>query len=797
MDIRKAFLALRSLGIRKVIPILQYTLQRDRLDRRYLQRIQPEPPGEPVPPGAVQDMEILPNGSRFSYECADLEIQFLAPDLVQVSWSPGIPPLPYALSEKEWTGAKILRLETGDGWSYSTDALEVKIGRQGALTFQMPGGQVLRSDLPPTRPIQPSNAPTPWSHTTRLAPDEHIYGLGERAAPLNRRGRSYSMWNTDPGGSYGPGKDPLYICIPAYLSMHSGGSSLVFYENPFKAEFNIGNTGSGNSGKTASEHIHTRFEDGMLRYYFIPGPPDRALERYTELTGRAPLPPKWSLGYHQCRWGYKNEADIIEVIEGFAEHDMPLSAIHLDIDYMDGFRVFTVDEERFPDIKRLSHKAEERSIKLVAIIDPGVKEDRSYNVYREGLSANAFSTLNSGEVLVGRVWPGHSVYPDFTNPDTRSWWGSYYPVLLDQGIAGIWHDMNEPTSFTAWGDITIPLETHHNLEGRGGDHRQAHNLYGLLMNKAGREALKKNRPDRRPWIISRSGWAGMQRYAWNWTGDTETSWESLRMTIPTILGLALCGVPFNGPDIGGFSGNPTAELYLRWFQLASFLTYFRTHSAIGTVKREPWVYGEPYTSILRSFLKLRYSLEPYFYTLAWLASQTGHPLIRPLFWADIEDKSLWDIDDAFLAGDQLLVAPVLEKGTSHRSIRLPKGIWYSFWSERKWEGPGEIEMETPLERIPLFVRAGAVLPLEQEGELELHIYPQKSGEQESLLYSDAGDGYGDWRVDRFTLSIKKNGITITRRSEGDYSFPYKKVHLVLHGKKPSRRTTDIFDEINL
>lgn len=797
MNFKKAFLALRALGFQKAIPILEYTLLRDRLDKHYLLSLQPQPPAEPQPPGALLEAETLPGGGMYKFERAALEVLFLAPDLVRISWEPGVEPIPYALSGKDWSRAETKRVEIEEGWVHISDCMEVVVGRGGSLLFRNLDGTILRTDLPPARPEQPRDAPLHWSHQTLLAQDEHIYGLGERAAPLNRRGRSYKMWNTDPGGSYGPDKDPLYICIPAYMSLHSGGSSLVFYENTFKSTFDIGLPFREEGQNSNHDLIEIHFEDGQLRYYFMPGPPSRALARFTELTGRPPLPPTWALGYHQCRWGYKNEADVLEVMQGFAAHDMPLSAIHLDIDYMDGFRVFTVDKERFPDLKRLATILEERSIKLVAILDPGVKVDPGYHVYREGLEANAFSCLQSGRVLQGRVWPGHSVYPDFTDPHTRRWWGNYYPSLLDQGIAGIWHDMNEPTSFTAWGDITLPLETRHSLEGRGGDHRQAHNLYGLLMNRSGREALERLRPDRRPWLISRSGWAGMQRYSWNWTGDTETSWEALRGTIPTVLGLALSGVPFSGPDIGGFSGNPSPELYLRWFQLAAFLTYFRTHSAIGTYKREPWVYGEPYTSILRSFLKLRYSLVPYFYTLAWVASQTGHPPIRPLFWLDNQDKSLWGIDDSFLAGENLLVAPVLEEGAASRSLRLPRGNWYSFWDGSCWEGPSEIQQETPLDRIPLFVRAGSVLPMEENGSLALHIYPPDESPQENLLYSDEGDGYGPWRLDRFSLTSTRDGLEITRQSEGSYPFPYQDIHLRVYGEKPRTLTTEVFERLLL
>lgn len=786
MNVKKAVLALRSLGLRKVSSILLYTRLRDRLDRGYRQEM---PYGEPAQPGRLQSAEPFESGARFRFERADLEVRFLAHDLARLSWEPGLAPVPYSLAKTEWVEPTVDFSRSKAGRCLTSEELEVEVRDQGEVLFRAPGGSTLRADLPPERWGESGSQRTSWNLRTHMADDERIYGLGERAAPLNRRGGSYLMWNSDPGGSYGPGKDPLYICIPAYLSLHDRGSCLVFYENPFKAVFDIGLP----SGQEAALDAH--FEDGMLRYYFIPGPPARALERFTELTGRAGLPPRWALGYHQCRWGYKNEADVLQVLAGFKENDMPLSALHLDIDYMDGFRVFTVDKERFPDLAALAQTFAERDVKLVTILDPGVKVDPSYEVYRSGTRNKAFCKLPNGKPVIGQVWPGRSVFPDFSSPEVREWWGDHYAFLLDQGVAGIWHDMNEPTSFTSWGDMTLPLETRHEMEGRSGDHRQGHNLYGLLMNRAGHDALRRLRPENRPWIITRSGWAGVQRYAWNWTGDTETSWGALRMTIPTVLGLGLTGLPFSGPDVGGFSGTPTAEQYVRWFQLAAFLPYFRTHSAIGLPPREPWVYGEPYTSILRDILKLRYSLAPYIYTLAWEAARTGNPPVRPLFWLDPGEKDLWDVEDAFLLGDCLLVAPVVEAGCLEREVRLPVGGWYDFWSGRLVEGNGQVKLEAPLECIPLLARAGSILPLEEDGKLLLHVYPDGEGRAGGLLYSDAGDGYGPSRLDRFTLAPTLAGPELSREEEGVYPFPYTEIVIQIHGQGEKRIETGVFERL--
>ena len=346
--------------------------------------------------------------------------------------------------------------------------------------------------------------------------------------------------------------------------------------------------------------------------------------------------------------------------------------------------------------------------------------------------------------------------------------------------------MNEPTSFTAWGDMTLPETTQHAMEGRGGDHREAHNLYGLLMNRAGYEAFQRHFPNRRPWILSRSGWAGMQRYAWSWTGDIETSWAALQLTISTVLGMGLSGQPYCGPDIGGFSGNPSAELYLRWLQMAVFMPFCRTHSATGTARREPWVYGEPTTSIVREYLNLRYRLMPYLYTLAWQASRSGIPIVRPLFWLEPGDVELWRIQDCFLLGDSLLVAPVLQEGANTRLVRLPKGDWYPFWEEASrsapMHGPEQVQLSAPLERIPLLVKAGSLLALAQGENLELHVYPPLHDQEiEANLYSDAGDGFGPTRIDRFTLTREGDRIRIDWQSQGDFQFPYREIQVLIHG----------------
>ena len=805
--VREIIWLVRFSGVRHVLRILRYTFTKERLDRRYQQSRAGALAVAPQVPGPLQSTETTARGARFHFANADLEVHFLTPDLARISWKPGEPPIPYALAEVDWPAVEFALAEATPESSLRTESMQIRVGVDGSLKFYDPSGQLLRHDLPPKHQADA------WTAQSNLAMDERVYGLGEQSCGLDLRGGTFRMWNTDPGGSFGPGAGPLYTPIPIYLGLHTLGSYLIFYENYHPATFTFPGRDQPLQPSQAA------FDGGMLRSYFIPGSPDQVIKRCTDLTGRAGLPPRWTLYYHQSRWGYKDENDIREVATGFKAHNMPISAIHLDIDYMDGYRVFTIDNSRFPDLASLSREMAEQDIRLVTILDVGVKQDPHYFMYQQGLEDSMFCTLPNGKPLAGLVWPGWSVYPDFTNPKVRAWWSQQYTLLLKAGIAGIWHDMNEPTSFAAWGDFMPPLAMRHDMEGQGGDHRQAHNLYALLMNRAGWEGLRQQRPEQRPWIISRSGWAGQQRYAWNWTGDTESTWGALRMTIGTVLGMGISGLPFTGPDIGGFSGNPSAELYLRSFQMAAFLPFFRTHSAIGTARREPWVYGEPYTSIVRQYLQLRSRLLPYIYTLAWEASQTGAPPARPLFWQDPTNASLWDVDDAFLLGDALLVAPVLEEigatrqGTPARQVTLPAGDWVHFWDDATLHGPGQVTLPAPLERLPLLVRAGSILPMQEDDHLVLHIYPASSGdvgrralnysaehdsgrralnysaEHDSAgnphlagrLYSDAGDGYGPSRLDRFTLCTGANGLILNWETQGDYPFPYPGVDLHLHG----------------
>lgn len=787
-------LLIRGIGPASLIQILTNSRRKNRLDAAYLDhQISP-----PFSPGLMSGYAQYGHEVLLYFTNAHLRLSFPSPDILRLSWLPvDLPssPSPHnAFQHRPAQPVSFSSAEDDTGLHFSTSALHAAIAPDGAAQIFTANGCLLRSEQPPSFQTVSANSlhPPLIRSTSRafLQPGEFLAGLGEHCGPLGLRGRSFSLWNTDPGGAHHPASDPIYMPLPVYHSLLTDASSLIFFDNSARAVFDF-------DTPTAPDLAQAVFESGELTWYLFTGPPAHAVESFCQLTGLPALPPRWSLGYHQSRWGYKTAADIRQVAAGFAEHDLPLDVIHLDIDYMDGFRVFTVDAERFSDLPALAAELHIQGIRLVTIIDPGVKQDPSYPVYQQGLAASYFTRLPDGKLLTAMVWPGKCAFPDFTDPQVRDWWGELYRFLLDSGVDGIWHDMNEPAAFSTAGSDTLPLAAVHNLDGCPGDHLQAHNRYGLEMNRAAFAALRRLRPERRPWILSRSGWVGNAGYAWNWTADVATSWENLGQTIATILNMGLSGIPFTGSDIGGFTADPSPELFLRWFQLAAFNALMRTHSAVGTAPRHPWSYGEPYTSHLRAVLYLRRRLLPYLYTQAWLSAQTGAPLIRPLFWIEPKNPALWPVADAFLCGDALLVAPVAAAGATARQITLPGGSWFDYWSDEILVGPGTLSRPAPLAQIPLLVRNLSLLPLQDGDVLTLHFYldtlTSVSGQTHlGTLYSDAGDGSGPQRLDVFHLSRRGRSLDLTWTAEGDFPFPYSEVRFIFHGCQPAIPPTPMF-----
>lgn len=748
MDLLSKLKGLSYLGARNIAAAVRYAVRRDRMERPVAAS---RKGGKTQTPGQLVGVKEALLGGTLRFAEAELEVAFLAPDLVRLTWQPGTLPVPYAVVEGDWAQTDVACSTTPDGGArFVTEGMTVTVGPAGGVTFATPGGARFHEDDAPRRTGES------WALHSRGRDEEAFFGLGERTAPADLRGHSFRLWNREPKGAYGPTTDPIYVSVPVYCGLNDAGSYLVFHEN-------------SNDGEVSFlDGVDLRFEAGALRYYVALGTPARLLDRYTALTGRPAMPPRWALGFHQARWSYMNEGEVRELVEQFERHDLPLSAIHLDIHYMDDYRVFTVNGERFPDLKQLAADVKAKGVELVAILDPGVKRDPDYALFREGMERDVFVKGPDGEPVVAPVWPNDCCFPDFTDPAVRDWWGEKYAMLVDFGIAGVWHDMNEPAAFAAWGDPTLPRNARHAMEGRGGDHVEGHNLYALLEARAGHEALRQMRPEARPWILSRSGYAGLQRYAWNWTGDNESNWWSLHQSVRIAIGLGLSGIPYTGPDIGGFGGKPGPELFTRWFQLGAFLPFFRIHSAFFTPRREPWCFGEETLGILREFLKLRYRLLPYLYTLAKECAETGAPLVRPLWWRQPDNTELRSVDDAYLLGDALLVAPITSEGATTRAVPLPPGEWIDFWTGEGFEGGGSIYADAPLDRIPLYVRAGTLLPMEQDGTLELHLFG--AGEGRAPVYVDGGDGYGGGALVHFDLSREGDDRLVVTCGD-DWPFP--------------------------
>ncbi len=555
-----------------------------------------------------------------------------------------------------------------------------------------------------------------------LGSNERIYGLGERTGSMNKRGQAFPIWNIDPHKGHNAQTLTMYTSIPFYLSLSvaDGRAYGVLIDHTGRIEMDI--------GKTNPSELSATLEGDSLIVYFFTGPTAAdVLRQYTELTGRMPLPPRWAIGYHQSRWGYLSEQLVRAVAGKLREGRHPCDAIWLDIDYMDGYRDFTWNSETFPDPRRLATELHGQGLHLVTIIDPGIKVDEGYSVYRQGMEQDNFCRYENGEIFTGDVWPGTCVFPDFSQERVRNWWGNLHRSLLDLGVDAIWDDMNEP-ALTKWNpqekqvsaleENTMPDNVLHKAGGdqsTGQDgpptlHKFFHNAYGLEMARATYEGLLRLRPDSRPFVLSRSGTAGMQRYAAIWTGDNWSRWDDILMAIPMCLNIGMSGLPFVGVDIGGFWESSNGELLVRFAQLGAFLPFCRNHSSARSADQEPWAFGEPYESAYRSAIETRYRLMPYLYTLFHEAATTGAPIMRPLYYHYPTDEQAYDLEDEFLIGDTLLSAPVYQLGATSRSVYLPAGIWFDYWSGQEYPGGGWSEIEAPLDRWPLLIRGNSILP---------------------------------------------------------------------------------------
>jgi alpha-glucosidase len=769
---------------------------------------QPETGGKYEPLGTGELLDHDDNSLRLRAGSTTVEVAALAPDLFRIGMFPAGGPPRYdseAIAREDWEPVEVSMQESDEELALSTTAATARValnplrigfsdgsGREFAVDDRELGMGAVET---PDADVFSEPLGSPVRLYKRREAGERYFGCGERTSGLEKTGSHQVFWNVDPPLGHTASFNNLYSSIPFTLSLVNGKAHGLFFDNTHRVEFDL--------ALKSEDRAYYGAEGGAIVYYVFCGPtPADVVDRYTELTGRTPMPPLWSLGNQQCRYSYMNEEEVREIASGFRERDIPCDVIYLDIHYMEGYRVFTWNKDRFPDPQGLISDLREQGFRVVTIVDPGVKVDENYSIYTDGRNRDLYCKTRDGDEYHNAVWPGVCAFPDFTNPETREWWGQNQKVLTDAGVAGIWCDMNEPALFIPDG-ATMPDNVVH-PGGRTGEarwHAQIHNTYGSLMARAAREGLLALNPDERPFVITRAGYAGLQRHAMQWTGDNSSWWEHLWMSMPQLQNLALSGVAWAGVDIGGFGGDTNGELLARWYEFGIFQPYCRNHTTLGTRSQEPWTFGEPYESVSRKMVKLRQRLLPYMYTLFEECHRTGAPILRPLLFEYPEDETTYTADDEFLLGDALLVAPITRPGVEHRHVYLPEGTWFHYWSGERFEGSTHILAHAPLGEPALYVKANTAIPMGPDashtGErptdpLTLLLHPAP-GTGESALYEDAGNGFGyregeyarrwvssESSEDRITTRLgEREGSFVPERDEVRLKLPGVVAHSVL------------------
>ncbi|HEY8391586.1 MAG TPA: glycoside hydrolase family 31 protein [Capillibacterium sp.] len=757
--------------------------------------------------GKLIDYHVEKNKVTINYERITATITAVTPEIIHVFLPLGGTARPsYAIEGEKGVSVALTVERQADTLLIGTDRLKIRVDPGFLVDFYTGDGRVICRDYRGKRrpfvrrgraalieeeghKVVENVSGNRVEVLKELTGDEYFYGLGENTGPLNKRGYQYQLWNTDDPSPHVESHERLYKSVPFLLVLRKETAYGLFFDNTHHSYFNL--------GQENEEYFYYGAKDGNLNYYFIYGPSiKQVLTGYTYLTGRTPLPQLWTLGYQQSRHSYDSWQRVQEVAAAFRAKRIPCDVLYLDIEYMDGYRVFTWHPVRFAGFGAGVAQLKEKGFKVVTIIDPGVKKEKGYFVYDEGLARDYYLKDKDGLPYVNRVWPGATVYPDFSERRVRQWWGEKHRLLTEQGVAGIWNDMNEPASF----DGPIPDDVTFKNEGLPAVHAEMHNVYGHLMAKATYDGLR-TLTGKRPFILTRACYAGSQKYAAVWTGDNCSHWEHLRMAVPMLLNLGLSGIAFCGTDVGGFSYDCKGELLARWMQLGAFSPLFRNHSNMFTRDQEPWAFGPAVEEICRKYINLRYMLLPYFYDLLWEGEQTGLPLLRPLFLSYQDDEETYELNDQFMVGEQLLVAPVLQQGQSCRAVYLPAGEWIDYWTGEKHSGKQYVLKRTPLDVCPIYVKAGSILPTypvqnfvgEREiDELTLEVYP---GTGRYTHYQDDGAtfNYRQGEYNLYTFAQRRTGdqlcLDLAKTAAG-YARSYRSFLLKVKGGKVAAAVAD-------
>lgn len=736
--------------------------------------------------GNVSSFEKSTDGITIHAERGSIRVSVLSPSIVRVLYSqgsqfsnrPSFAVLPDAFGGES---PKWQIEDSSQEISLKTGMLTVRIYKLPArIAFLGSEGSTVSEDLPDSPPSFHGSEFRVWK---TMPEDEHYFGLGDKTGPMDHRNLAFTMWNTDVFG-WQESTDPLYKDIPFIFAFRNGRSYGIFLDNTYRSSFDF--------GKERGDAYSFGSDGGDLDYYFIEGPePRRVVEQFTQLVGRTPLPPLFALGYQQCRYSYYPESQVREIASEFRKRKIPADVIYLDIDYQNQNRPFTVDPQRFPNFPGMVKDLRAEGFKVVAITDLHIAALPGYKPYDEGMKAGYFVKNPDGSVYVGKVWPGDSVFPDFTRAEVRRWWGTLYSDFVQDGVRGFWNDMNEPSIFLT-PSKTMPLDTVHNVEGRRTDHREIHNVFGMENVRGTAEGLLRLKPDERPFVLTRAAYAGAQRYAATWTGDNTGTWNHMRISIPQMINLGLSGYSFVGADIGGFNGSSTPELLTRWMELGAFNPIYRNHAAKGTRFREPWVDGPKHEAIRKRYIETRYQLLPYIYTSMEQTSRTGIPLMRAMFldFPDQPDVAL--NDQEFMFGESLLIAPKAWPFVEPYTVTLPAGDWYDFWTGGKVSGQ-KLQLDPALDILPAYVRAGSIIPEQPvvqstddipQGPLTLNVYagPQCHGS----LYADDGNTFAyqhgeSFRV-TFSCEVSVDHVSVNISApQGSYQPWFHDVQLRIYG----------------
>lgn len=681
----------------------------------------------------------------------------------------------YSVVQKSHS-TKFTQTETEEEIRFQTTSLIVAIQKKTSkVSFFNAKGVLLNEDEPGLGTTWNGEQVTTYK---KLQQDERFIGLGEKTGPLDRKGKGYQHWNTDAFG-YGPDSDPVYCSIPFYIGVHDAGAYGIFFDNSYKTFFNFG----------ASNNRFASFsaDAGEMNYYFIGGDTvAEIIENYTWLTGRMEMPPLWSLGYQQCRYSYYPDKEVSTLAHTFRDKQIPADTIVLDIHYMDAYKIFSWHPKHFSNPDALISELKALGFEIVLMCDPGIKVEKGYGPYDEGVKQDLFLKYPDGENYTGQVWPGWCHFPDFTKPETREWWQKWLKTYAEKGVNGYWNDMNE---IATWGQM-LPENILFDFDGKQTTSREGRNVYGLMMARATYEGAKENLKGKRPFNLTRSGFAGIQRYAAVWTGDNVSYDEHMMLGVRLVNSMGLSGVAFAGYDVGGFVGEASAKLFARWISIGALSPFFRGHTMINSRDSEPWAFGEDTENISRNYIRLRYQLMPYIYSCFYEAVKTGMPVQRSLAIQHTHEPKVYQYQHQYFFGPSILVAPV-ESDASLVKVFLPEGNWYYLFDGTLFKGNQEIAVDCPSHKLPIFIKGGAIIPMHKPFEntkqkhetLYLHIY---NGSEETSFdyYTDDGESFeyqkGVFELRKISFKPNHNTINVSAVA-GSFQSSIKTIKLMLHG----------------